>query len=125
MAPETERWFSVRAPPALNHWTNSAGKQVFSEIVITYKQVRTGKQNACWKQVCFLLKKKKQEEFQPSKIIVMISPWKKARTKYMGREDTIYSTVQYGIYGEKETKRLAHWLLRVGSDIIGGKNETL
>lgn len=62
MAPETERWFSVRAPPALNHWTNSAGKQVFSEIVITYKQVRTGKQNACWKQVCFLLKKKKKKK---------------------------------------------------------------
>lgn len=43
----------------------------------------------------------------------------------MGREDTIYSTVQYGIYREKETMRLVHWLLRVGSDIICGKNETL
>lgn len=27
---------------------------------------------------------------------------KKARTKDMGREDTIYPTVQYGIYGEKK-----------------------
>lgn len=47
MAPETEPWSYVRAPPALNCWTNSAGERVFSEIVITYKQVRTGKQNAC------------------------------------------------------------------------------
>lgn len=39
----------------------------------------------------------------------------------MGHEDTIYSIVQYGIYREKETMRLAQWLLCVDSDIICGK----
>lgn len=48
---------------------------------------------------------------------------KKSRTKSMGREDTIYPTVQYDIYGEKETMRLAHYCVWILTSFV--TNEAL